>query len=406
MLPGVVAGSPQSDKGAQLNKIVILGSTGSIGRQAIDIIARYPQEFQIVGLAAHSDIDTLMAQADLTKPEFICVVNESAASRLREDRLPGQEQPTLLVGKEGLQVAATWETADTILNAIVGGAGLASTLAGLKAGKRLALANKESLVAGGGLVKEALKRSSGSLVPVDSEHNAIWQCLVGEDRNEVAKLILTASGGPFWGRVATELDSVTAAEALAHPRWQMGQRISIDSATLLNKGLEVIEAHELFDFSYDHIDVVIHPQSIIHSMVEFIDGSFKAQLGPTDMRLPILYALSWPRRLEPRLPAFDITQVGDLTLSKIEPGQAPCFDLALAAGRSGRSYPTVLNAADEIAVSAFLSGRIRFNDIGDTIARVLETHKPSDINSVDDFTTVDHWAKETTTTFLERGVQA
>lgn len=375
-------------------KIVILGSTGSIGQQALDVVMKRPDDFSIVGLVAFSDADQLRSQAEETQPEFICLVDESAASRLRDDLdSTAGPKPVILAGEAGLLAAAAWDGADTVLNAIVGGAGLAGTLAALEAGKKLALANKESLVAGGQLVKKALEGGSGSLIPVDSEHSALWQCLVGEDRSEVARLLLTASGGPFWGRDASELTEVTVAEALAHPRWDMGRRISIDSATLLNKGLEVIEAHELYGVEYDLIDVVIHPQSIVHSLVEFVDGSLKAQLGPTDMRLPILYALSWPKRVGPILPAFDLTTVGDLVFESLEPGWAPCFDLAVAAGRAGRSYPAVLNAADEVAVAAFLSGLIRFQDIGNIIDCVLTDHKPSDIHSVGDFIEIDERAR-------------
>ncbi len=371
-----------------------MGSTGSIGRQALDVVMKRPADFSIAGLVAFSNREELLRQAEATRPDFICLVDESAAKQLRDDLdSTASATPTLLTGEAGLLAAAAWEDADTVLNAVVGGAGLAGTLAALKAGKKLALANKESLVAAGKLVKRTLDESSGSLIPVDSEHNALWQCLIGEKDSEVARLLLTASGGPFWGRRPSDLADVTPAEALAHPRWEMGQRISIDSATLLNKGLEVIEAHELFGVDYDRIDVVVHPQSIVHSLVEFVDGSLKAQLGPTDMRLPILYALAWPRRIGPVLPAFDITTVGDLTFESLEPGWAPCFDLALEAGKAGRSYPAVLNAADEVAVAAFLSGMIRFQDIGNIIDHALSEHEPIDIDSVDDFTQVDAGAR-------------
>ena len=371
-----------------------MGSTGSIGRQTLDVVMKRPDDFSIAGLAAFSNANELQRQAEATRPEFICLVDEAAASKLRDDLdSTAGPKPTLLVGEAGLLVAAAWDGADTVLNAIVGGAGLAGTLAALEAGKKLALANKESLVAGGKLVKQALESGSGSLIPVDSEHSALWQCLIGENLSEVARLLLTASGGPFWGRDASELADVTPTEALAHPRWEMGQRISIDSATLLNKGLEVIEAHELYGIDYDFIDVVIHPQSIVHSLVEFVDGSLKAQLGPTDMRLPILYALSWPKRIGPIRPAFDLTAAGNLVFEALEPGWAPCFDLAVAAGRAGRSYPAVLNAADEVAVTAFLSGLIRFQDIGNIIDCVLAEHGPIDIRSVGDFTEVDEWAR-------------
>jgi len=299
----------------------------------------------------------------------------------------------VLGGKDGLAQICATDKADLVLNAIVGSAGLFATLAALENHKTLALANKESLVAAGPLVREALLKSSGRLLPVDSEHNALFQCLAGETMREVSKLVLTASGGPFWGRPESELKNVTPAQALDHPRWRMGPRVTVDSATLMNKGFEAIEAHWLFDIAFERIEVVIHPQSIVHSMVEFIDGSIKAHLGPTDMRLPILYSLSWPQRLNSGLPPLDLAQIGALEFHRADPAKLRCLGLAYEAARLGRSYPTVLNGADETAVDGFLHERIGFNEIGNIIDTVLERHEPIDIAGVADFASVDSWAK-------------
>lgn len=380
-----------------MKNIVILGSTGSIGKQAIDVVLRHREEFNAIGLAAHTDVDEIWRQASSVGARFVCLVDEAAAAEFNRRLEDGVGQrgpaPEVLSGREGLIALARVEEADTVLNAIVGGAGLEATIAALEKGKTVALANKESMVAAGDLVNRTAAAGGGSVIPVDSEHSAIWQCLVGERAQEVSKLILTASGGPFWGLDTESLGEITPEMALAHPRWTMGKRVTIDSATLMNKGLEVIEARHLFGVDYDRIDVLIHPQSIVHSMVEFVDGSIKAQLGPTDMRLPIQYALSGPGRIGAVMEPFDLAEVGRLDFAKLETGRSRCFDLALEAGRAGRSYPAVLNAADEVAVTAFLSGVIRFDGIGDIIDTVLSIHEPAEIGSVGEFEEVDSWAR-------------
>lgn len=369
---------------------MILGSTGSIGRQAIEVVQEHRQEFNVIALVAGSNIEAIIEQAQQLSPAFICLVDESAAAGLKS----AYEGPAKVLGGDGglLEVCSLSE-ADLILNAIVGAAGLKATLASLENHKTLALSNKESLVAAGALVREALSKSDGRILPVDSEHNALFQCLVGEKSDEVARLILTASGGPFWGCSEDELKNVTPAQALDHPRWRMGPRVTIDSATLMNKGFEVIEAHWLFDLPFNQIDVIIHPQSIVHSLVEFIDGSMKAHLGPTDMRLPILYSFSWPKRLSSGLAGLDLGEIGKLEFFRADLNRAKCLGLAFESARLGRSYPTVLNGADEVVVENFLSGRVRFNEIGDIIDNVLEAHEPIDIASLSDFESADAWAR-------------
>lgn len=374
-----------------IKNVVILGSTGSIGRQAVEVILARPDEFRVIGLAANANVDELGRQAEVLRPKNICLVDEKAAGALRERVLAGRAK--VLVGKTGLVELCALSEADVVINAIVGSAGLAATLAAVEGKKQLALANKESLVAAGDLVMQAAKKSGAKIIPVDSEHSAIWQCLVGEEPSAVSKLIITASGGPFRGRDLTALASVAPDEALAHPRWRMGPRITIDSATLMNKGFEVIEAHYLFDMAYEQIEVLIHPECIVHSVVQFVDGSQKAQLGPTDMRLPILYALSWPKRIGSVLPTLDLAKVGQLNFEPPVFRKTPCLRLAFEAGRRGLSCPAVLNAADEVAVAGFLGGMIRFNQIGDIVERVLEAHQPVSISSIADFERVDDWAR-------------
>ena len=370
---------------------MILGSSGSIGRQAIDVALSHPDDFRIIGLAAHKNVDTLLRQLEELNPIFVCLVNEEAARDLKA-RYSGPAK--VLAGKEGLEEISALPEADLILNAIVGSSGLAATLSAINAKKQLALANKESLVAAGDLVNERLKKQNMRLIPVDSEHNALWQCMVGEDISEISKMILTASGGPFWGKPKEASEKVTPEQALDHPRWRMGRRVTIDSATLMNKGFEVIEAHHLFGIPYEKIEVLVHPQSIIHSLVEFVDGSLKAHLGPTDMRLPILYSFSWPKRLQSTLERLDLAKVQRLDFFNVRSSDSPCLALAMAAGEKGLSYPTVLNAADEVAVDAFLSEKIGFAEIGNIINTVLEKHDPITIASIGDFEVVDAWARE------------
>jgi 1-deoxy-D-xylulose-5-phosphate reductoisomerase len=333
--------------------VVILGSTGSIGTQALDVLRRHRDDFRVVGLAAGRNVDLLEQQ----RAEF-GVAPELARS--------GLDDPGVLAE------LAAHPDADVILNAVVGFAGLPATLATLEAGKRLALANKESLIAAGPIVAKARATGGGEIVPVDSEHSAIWQSLRAGKMGEVARIVLTASGGPFRGRTRAELAGVQPKDALAHPTWNMGAKITIDSSTLMNKGLEVIEAHELFGVDFDAIEVVVHPQSVVHGMVEFVDGATIAQLSMPDMRLPIGLALGAPQRLPEAFGAIDWTKVGTLTFEPPDRDTFRALDLAYAAGRTGGTAPAVLSGANEVAVEAFLAGRIAWSAIAETVAEVLE----------------------------------
>nr|WP_286678873.1 1-deoxy-D-xylulose-5-phosphate reductoisomerase [Candidatus Aquicultor secundus] len=377
-----------------MKNIVILGSSGSIGLQTIDVVKRYPELFNVVGLAVNKSIDALEQQIKELRPKAVVVVDAEKAQELSR-RIAGTSNiPELLTSIEGLEQLAAHPEADLVLNALVGSVGLRPTLAALRAGKTLALANKESMVAGGAIVAKVREETGAEILPVDSEHNAIFQCMVGERKREIKRLIVTASGGPFRGRTFSELESVTVEEALKHPRWTMGPKITIDSATLMNKGLEVIEAHWLFDLPYEQIDVIVHPQSIIHSMVEFEDGSIKAHLGQTDMRIPIQYTLSYPDRLPAPLPSLDFVEVGKLTFEKPDMRNFPCLAYAYEAIRLGKTYPAVLNATNEQAVAAFLSKKIRFTDIPNIIKQVIERHEPGDETDLGIVLETEHRARE------------
>jgi 1-deoxy-D-xylulose-5-phosphate reductoisomerase len=332
--------------------VVVLGSTGSVGTQALDVIARHPDEYRVVALAAGKNVELLAEQA-------------------RTFGVPSDLARSCLDAPETLADLAAHPDADVVLNAVVGFAGLPATIGALEAGKRLALANKESLIAAGPIVAKARAAGGGDIVPVDSEHSAIWQCLRSGGPSEVARIILTASGGPFRGRSPAELATVTRADALRHPTWQMGAKITIDSSTLMNKGLEVIEAHELFAVDFDHIDVVVHPQSIVHGMVEFRDGATVAQLSTPDMRLPIGLALGAPDRLPEAFGAIDWSTLGTLTFEPPDPTTFRCLALAYEAGRIGGTAPAVLSAANEIAVEAFLAEHIPWTGIAEIVEEVL-----------------------------------
>jgi 1-deoxy-D-xylulose-5-phosphate reductoisomerase len=364
-----------------LKNITILGSSGSIGTQTVEIVSKYPDRFKVIGLAVNSSIELLEKQIALLQPKAVAIADMEAAKRIDKELLAGIG---VYVGPEGVEALASHPEADIVLNAMVGSVGLKSTLAALKNGKTLALANKESMVAGGAIVNAILRQTGATILPVDSEHNAIFQCLVGEDQDEIKRLIITASGGPFRGKTIEELGSVTKEQALAHPRWTMGPKITIDSATLMNKGLEVIEARWLFDIGYEKIDVVVHPQSIIHSMVEYEDGSIKAHLGQTDMRIPIQYALSYPERLPSPVPMLDFVELGKLTFEKPDMVNFPCLAYAYESIKLGGTYPAALNAANEEAVAAFLESRLSFTGIANVVGKVLETHKPGDENDLDE----------------------
>ncbi|HUF49435.1 MAG TPA: 1-deoxy-D-xylulose-5-phosphate reductoisomerase [Longimicrobiales bacterium] len=370
--------------------VALLGSTGSIGRSALTVLARHTGEFRVVALAANRNAAELVQQVARLGPALAVLVDEDAATA------NGPLPAGIRTGRAALLEAAAHPDADIVINAVVGAAGLEATLAALRAGKRLALANKESLVTGGPLVREALRAGGGELVPIDSEHSAILQCIAGAPGQSVQRMILTASGGPFRSWPLERLATVTPAEALRHPTWEMGAKITVDSATLANKALEVIEAHFLFDVPYDAVEVVVHPQSIIHSMVEFVDGSLLAQLGFPTMELPILYALTHPARLaDSGTRRFDPVAAATLTFERVDSVRFRAFALGIDAGRAGGTAPAVFNAANEVAVAGFLRGAVPFTAIPDVIARALDAHSPAPADSLDTVMASDRRARET-----------
>jgi len=369
-------------------RVAVVGSTGSIGTQTLDVLRSAPDRFVVSALGAARSVDLLAAQAEEFHPGVVAIADSAFERKLAELLPAGIE---LRAGPGAL--SSLVETADVVLNAVVGFAGLGVTVVALREGRRLALANKESLVAGAPVVRRARSSPGAELVPVDSEHGAIHQCLACGRREAVARLVITASGGPFRGRTAADLASVTVADALAHPTWQMGPKITIDSSTLMNKGLEVIEARELFDIDYDRIEVVVHPQSIVHSMVEFCDGTTIAQLSVPDMRLPIGYALGYPDRLAHPYGSLDFSAPVHLEFEPPDFMTFPCLRLAYEAGRAGGSAPAWLNAANEVAVAAFLGGRIPWAAIAEVVADTLEAHEPADLVLVEDVLAADALAR-------------
>ena len=379
---------------AQLKPLTILGVTGSIGQQTLDVAAAL--QIPVVGIAANRGSERLLACARRTPEAAVVAVDPLPEDA---DQLRAALGSRVSFGRDALlQMAATPDT--ITVNAVVGAAGLAPTVAALEVGNRVALANKESLVAGGPVVVAAASIGQGEIIPIDSEHSALWQCLVGESADSVRRLILTASGGPFRGRSPAEMAAVSVEEALAHPTWTMGPRITIDSATLMNKAFEVIEAHYLYAVPYDRIDVVVHPQSIVHSLVEFVDGTMKAELGDPDMRVPIQYALTYPRRAPASLAPFELTAAA-LTFEEPDRASFPCLELGYWAGRTGRSAPAVLNAADEVAVAAFLRGAISFPAIADVVASTLNHVPVVDLASVDDVLEIDEQARKVAADYVE-----
>jgi len=370
-----------------LRGVSIIGATGSIGRQTLEIIAHHPDKLRVVALAAGRDVDALSELAARWQPRLVALADQDAAKACS-----GKFNCPVLTGIEGFTEIATHPETDIVVVAVPTAKALLPTLSALKAGKRVALATKEVLVSGGHLVTQQLHQS-GELLPIDSEHSALFQCLQGEDVSKVDKLLLTASGGPFRTKPMDELKRVTVEEALAHPTWRMGAKVTVDSATLMNKGLEIIEARWLFGVPAERIEVVIHPQSIIHSLVEFVDGSVKAQLSLPDMRLPIQYALLYPERHPCPIQRLDLTKIGALTFEPPDEVRFPCLRLAKLAVQVGGTMPAVLNAADEIAVNAFLQRKIGFMDIPAIIEAVMERHRPiaePDLNTVWE---VDEWAR-------------
>ncbi len=365
--------------------VAVLGSTGSIGTAALRVLARQRERFRVVALTAHGSAELLRRQAEETGAEFVGLVQAGA----RERALGWASGPQCLIE------AATHPEVRIVINAVVGAAGLEATLAALRAGKRVALANKETLVMAGELVLCAAREGRGEIVPIDSEHSAALQCLMAAGGRPLERLILTASGGPFRSWPPERVSRATVAEALNHPTWRMGPKITVDSATLANKALEVIEGHFLFGLPFDRIEVVLHPQSVVHALTEFADGSVVAQLGFPSMELPILYALTYPDRVpDDGVPRFDPVAASPLTFEPLRPGAFPAFDLGVAAGRAGGTSATVFNAANEVAVHAFLKGRVRFGAISETIDAVLQAHRPGPATDLETVLAADAWARQ------------
>ena len=375
--------------------VSILGATGSIGRSALAVLDQHPERFRAVALTANRNGEALLGLAHRHRPSLAVVADGPVP--------PGADGGTRwATGREALLEAATHPDADVVLNALVGAAGLEPTLAALAAGKRVALANKESLVCAGGLVLEAARAGGAELIPVDSEHSAVFQCLAGSRPEDVERIVLTASGGPFRGWEAERLARVVPEDALKHPTWDMGAKITIDSATLANKALEVIEAHFLFRLGYERIEAVVHPQSIVHSMVEMVDGSVLAQLGFPTMELPVLYALGYPERLPYRCRRFDPVAAGPLTFEPVREDRFPAFRLGVEAGRAGGCAPAVFNAANEVAVARFLNHRLSFPGIAQVVGAVLERFPGGDASSLGAVLEADAWARRTAETFVRK----
>jgi len=385
-----------------MKRLAILGSTGSIGSSTLAVAAEHPGEFQVTGLAAGQNVQLLAHQVKQFHPAVVSVQDEAGAAGLRA-LLPGAGAPEILTGPGGVLQVATASGADMVVSAMVGAVGLSPTLAAIEAGIPVALANKETLVAAGPLVMAAARARGVPLIPVDSEHSAIFQALQGQRPEDIRRLWLTASGGPFRSWEAKRLQEVTAAQALKHPNWSMGPKITIDSATMMNKALEVIEASVLFDLPADQIGVYIHPQSIVHSLVEFVDGSVLAQLGVPDMRLPIAYALAYPRRLPLSSPPLDLCRIGRLTFEPPDLTRFPGLALGYAAARSGGTMPAVLNAANEMAVAAFLQGRIKFLDIPRVVEAAMNAHQRQPLTSLEQVLDVNRWARDFARQLINKG---
>ncbi len=379
-------------------KISILGSTGSIGVNALNVVEQFPERFEVIGLAAQRNITLLEEQIRQFHPKVVSVADEPSGKELKERCADLNVE--VFRGENGTVQVATHPDIDMVLSSIVGFAGLVPTYQAILANKQIALANKETLVVAGALMMSEIEKRGLSLLPVDSEHNAIFQSLQGHRREDVCKILLTASGGPFRKHTKEQLKTVTLQDALKHPNWAMGRKITIDSATLMNKGLEVIEAHWLFGVSFSDIQVVVHPQSVIHSMVEYVDGAVIAELGVPDMRIPIAYALTYPEQVQLNVPRLELTTIGALTFEEPDFGKFPCLQYAYQAGEIGGTMPAVLNAANEIAVEAFLQEKIAFLDIHHIINRVMSAYETKPLLSLDDAIEADRWAREKTHMFL------
>ena len=380
--------------------ISVLGSTGSIGKNVLNVVDQFPEKYSIKALAAATNIDLLLAQINRFRPDIAVVLNEKYAADLKE-KLPPDTGTEILFGDAGYIAAATYNDTEMVVSAIVGAAGLLPTIAAIKAGKTIALANKETLVMAGDYVMNLAAEHKVSILPVDSEHSAVFQCIEGQSRKDLAKIILTASGGPFRNKPASEFAGITLEEALDHPTWNMGKKITIDSATLMNKGLEVIEARYLFDISCKNIEVIVHPQSIVHSMVAYKDGSVLAQLGIPDMRGAIAYAMSWPERLPLALPIPDFAKLGSLKFESPDFDKFPCLSLAFEACREGHTLPAVLNAANEVAVQAVLEKRIIFARIPEIIEKTMDKHSLDKNPELSDIIEADKWARYQADLFIK-----
>lgn len=380
-----------------MKRLTILGSTGSIGQSTLDVVSRNREDFSVVALAAGKNLDLLEKQIKSFSPEIVAVADKKTADSLSK-RINGLE---ILSGIEGINRVALHENSDFVISAIVGSAGLIPTLTAIKSGKTIGLANKEALVMAGEIVISEAKKNSVKIIPVDSEHSAVFQCIEGHKKSDIKRIILTASGGPFVNKSRVELNNITAKDALRHPKWNMGKKITIDSATLMNKGLEVIEACWLFDMPSGKIGVLIHPQSIVHSMVEFKDRSCLAQMSIPDMRGPISYALSYPDRLEDPIPGLELDKIESLTFKKPDNENFPCLSYAYDAIKTGGTMPCVLNASNEIAVHAFLNNRIGFNDIPVIIKKTIDSHAVKSLSALDDVLEADRWARETAEKYIK-----
>jgi 1-deoxy-D-xylulose-5-phosphate reductoisomerase len=374
-------------------RVAVLGSTGSIGVSTLDVIARHPDRFRVAALSAHTNIARLREQCLAHRPRFVVVTSAEHGKQLSEDLKSAGVAAEVLVGEDALAQVAAHDEVDVVMAGIVGAAGLRSALAAANAGKRILLANKEALVMSGPLFMSAVRQGAATLVPVDSEHNAIFQCRAGDHPRGVRKVVLTASGGPFLRASPDVLRQATPEQACAHPRWSMGRKISVDSATLMNKGLEVIEACLLFDLGPAQVEVVVHPQSIVHSLVEYCDGSMLAQLGNPDMRVPIAHALGWPERIHSGVESLDIVRAGRLDFEAPDLTRFPCLALAMTVAGLGGTAPAVLNAANEVAVHAFLTRRLGFTDIPRAIEAVLEQHSVRSVSSLEDVLAADAWSR-------------
>jgi 1-deoxy-D-xylulose-5-phosphate reductoisomerase len=375
-----------------IKTISILGSTGSIGKQTLEVVSTFPSSLKVVALAAKDEVELIVEQAKKFRPTLISVLSQEVKEKVQAQLSPTKVE--IYTGEEGLLKVATASEAQMVVAAIPGALSLPAVLEAVRLKKDIALATKEILVAAGEIFMKEAKTAGVNIYPIDSEHSAIAQCLKGEDRKTIKKIILTASGGPFLKTPIEKFGSLTAKEALKHPTWKMGPKITIDSATLINKGFEVIEAHHLFELDYSQIEVVIHPESIIHSMVEFIDGSVKAQLGAADMRIPIQYALLMERRQANMWSRLDFAKISQLTFMKPDKQKFPCLEYAYEAGKAGGTLPAVLNAANEEAVNQFLKGKLNFNHISVRIKEVMDKHQNKNNPSLEDILAADKWARE------------